>query len=162
MPLGVDESGSGACGVTNPTCNAVQAGLLPGDAAYPFAVVYKTQNALPILSPCPLCNPVPLRPRSAQPPPLWLALPLQLRSQNAINSIMPDLNPATWRPAGHAGALASYSELWDPIPAFGAWAAAVPPGPAVPPGRLANAVGADKEGAARTAQRHAPGALLPP
>lgn len=109
MPLGVDESGSGACGTTNPTCNAAQ-----------------------------------------------------LRSQNAINTVAPDLDPGTLRPAEHAGALASYAGLWDPIAAFGAWAAALPPGPAVPPGRLANAVAADKEGSARTAQRHAPGALLPP
>ena len=77
----------------------------------------------------------------------------------------PDLDPGTLRPADHAGALASYAGLWDPIAAFGAWAAALPPGPAVPPGRLANAVAADKEGLARTAQpctAHAPGALLPP
>ncbi|KAL4425628.1 hypothetical protein ABPG75_009644 [Micractinium tetrahymenae] len=109
MPLGVDESGSGACSTTNPTCNAAQ-----------------------------------------------------LRSQNAINTLTPDINLATLRPASHAGALATYTGLWDPIPSFGAWAAAVPPGPAVPPGMLANAVAADKEGTARTAQRRAPGALLPP
>lgn len=83
-------------------------------------------------------------------------LPLQLRAQNAINTVMPDLNLATLRAAGGAGALALYSGLWDPIPAFGAWAAAVPPGTPT------NAVTADKDGAARTAQRHAPGALLPP
>ena len=84
-----------------------------------------------------------------------------MRSQNAINALLPDLNLTSFRPASAAGALASYAGLWD-IPAFPAWAAAVAPGPAVPSGTLGNAVATDKEGAARTAQRHAPGALLPP
>lgn len=87
---------------------------------------------------------------------------LQLLRDNAFNTLRPDLNLTTFRPLSRTGALATYTGLWSPIPAFGAWAAAVPPGPAVPAGTLANAVTKDKAGAARTASRHAPGALLPP
>ncbi|PRW60490.1 Right handed beta helix region [Chlorella sorokiniana] len=86
----------------------------------------------------------------------------QLRRDNAFNTIRPDLNLTTFQPLSRTGALASYAGLWHPIPAFGTWAAAVAPGPAVPAGTLANAVVNDKAGAARTASRHAPGALLPP
>ncbi|KAI7843290.1 hypothetical protein COHA_003122 [Chlorella ohadii] len=86
----------------------------------------------------------------------------QLLRENAFNTIRPDLNLTSFQPLSRTGALATYAGLWHPIPAFGAWDAAVPPGPAVPAGMLANAVGKDKAGAARTASRHAPGALLPP
>lgn len=86
----------------------------------------------------------------------------QLRRDNAFNAFQPDLDLATFRPASRTGPLASYAGLWAPITAFGPWDAAVPPGPPVPPGDLQNAVTADKDGAARTAARHAPGALLPP
>lgn len=57
--------------------------------------------------------------------------------------------------------LASYAGLVA-LEAWPAWDAAVAPGPAVPPGTTANAVPADMAGEARTAGRHAPGALLPP
>ncbi|EFN59876.1 hypothetical protein CHLNCDRAFT_18721 [Chlorella variabilis] len=88
--------------------------------------------------------------------------PTQLVAQNAFNTVRPDLSRTTFRPASATGKLATYTGLWRPIAAFPAWAAAVVLGPAVPTGRLANAVAADRAGEARTAQRDAPGAYVPP
>jgi len=87
---------------------------------------------------------------------------LQLLADNAINTLQPDLSLTTFGPLSASGELAGYSGLVQPLPAFDAWAAAVAPGPAVPAGNLTNAVGQDKAGEARSSQRNAPGALLPP
>lgn len=108
------------------------------------------------------CWPHPLRTLRlalASPPPTHYLL--QLLADNAINSWQPDLDPATHRPASATGPLATFAGL-APLDAWPAWDAAVPPGPAVPPGTLTNAVPADMAGQARSAQRNAPGALLPP
>lgn len=87
---------------------------------------------------------------------------LQLLRDNAFNTFQPDLDLVTFRPLTNTGPLATYAGLWSPIAPFGPWDAAVPPGPPVPPGVLANAVAQDMQGPARTATRHAPGAVLPP
>ena len=68
------------------------------------------------------------------------------------------MNLTTYRliPGGTSANVSAH--LARPLPAFGAWEAAVPPGPAVPPGSLANAVPLDRAGAPRTAGKDAPGA----
>ena len=81
---------------------------------------------------------------------------LQLAAQNAFNTLNPAISLTTYRPTNSA--LAGFSKLWQPLPAFGPWAAAVAPGPGVPPGRLTNAILKDRAGAARVAAANAPGA----
>ena len=84
----------------------------------------------------------------------------QLLSRNAFNApdSRPSMNLTTYRliPGGSSANVTAH--LWRPLPAFGAWQAAVPPGPAVPPGTLGNVVPLDRAGASRTAGRDAPGA----
>ena len=84
----------------------------------------------------------------------------QLLAQNAFNA--PDSRPAmnltTYRliPGGTSANVSAH--VWRLLPSFGAWQAAVPPGPAVPPGTLGNAVPLDRAGAPRKAGGDAPGA----
>ena len=81
---------------------------------------------------------------------------LQLAAQNAFNTINPAISLTSYRPT--TSALAGFSKLWHPRPAFGPWAAALAPGAAVPAGTLTNAITKDRAGAARVAAVNAPGA----